>query len=176
MRIAIALLTATVLVGCGQFGPGASSGQTVTPSAAASPAQSTPAQELPPQGLLSAGGDAVTGFLGTYCWQSVCADVFDLPPRNQLPALAASTDMLSFSLESRAGFLSWSASYAPEADEELLPLGQGGSDHDPDTTATLPPELTSTTFNAPPSGEWVVIVQVAFVGGDAQYAWQVNVQ
>src|SRR5918994_5565319 len=139
------------------------------PTAPAESAQPAPASDQPPEGVLSAAGDAVTGFLGTYCWLGTCADVFDTRPSDSLPLLEASAADLAFSLAGGAAFLSWNASYRADDDDDLITLGAGGSDYDPDTGAAPPPALTEATFAPPPTGDWVLVVQTFFEEGDAQY-------
>jgi hypothetical protein len=99
-----------------------------------------------------------------------------MPGRQQLPYVVATPGDLAFSLQDELPFISWSASFASDAQEERTPLGQGGAAFDPDTDATLPPLLTRATFPAPPAGDWVVVVQAFFEEGDALYAWHVQVE
>jgi hypothetical protein len=83
---------------------------------------------------------------------------------------------LLFDLRGAASLLRWSAGYRADDAEELTPLAEGGTEYDPDTTASPPPALTAADFDAPPSGDWVLIVQAFFEEGDAQYLWHVVVE
>ncbi len=171
MRLVTVLVAAWITAACSSAGPGAA-----TPApATVNPPQTATADATPPAGMLSAPGVEVVGFLGTYCWNGMCADVFDTPPKADLPLVEATSGDLTFSLAGGAAFLSWSASYRSDDQNELTPLGEGGSDYDPDTGASLPPALSEAGFETPPAGEWVLIVQAFFENGDAQYIWHVVV-
>jgi len=148
-----------------------------TATAAAAPT-ATPTADQPPAGLLAAGGEPITGHLGTFCWAGLCADEFKLPDASSLPLLelGGGADVLSLSLARDAGFTGWSASYTSAGMADLLPLASGGADYDPDSTASTPPDLTEATFAPPPPGDWTLVVSLRFsTGDDASYAWHVSV-
>ena len=139
----------------------------------------------PPDGLLSTDGTVVTAHLGTFCWEGTCSDEFELPAKSSLPLMAvAPTDgQLSFDLAPDVAFTRWSASYSSGAMADLVPVDEGGSLYDPDSTATVPPPVGSVEFEAPPVGDWALVVSVHFAdasiastGGDANYVWHVVVK
>ena len=122
-------------------------------------------------GSLDAGSGAVDGWLGSYCWMALCADVPAILPKERLPTLSFGTDDLAFALDGDAPFVRWFASYGPNG-RNLEPLGEGGAPFDPDAVGSSPPpELTAAVFAPPPNGDWVLEVQVFFTDGDAMYAW-----
>ena len=141
------------------------------------PTLATDPVALPPAAYLGFGSNDTQGELRTYCWLGTCADAFELPPMDQLPAMTldGSSDYLRLHLEADAEFINWTASYGDDAMDELMPLDSGGEQYDPDTTATLPPLLTEASVAAPPAGDWIVYVVVRAVDGDAHYAWHVTV-
>ena len=150
---------------------------TTAPTAQATPTNSPTTAAAPPAAMLAAGITDATGWLGTYCWHGTCADVLQLPPKTNLPelTLGAGDGQLVFTLALQAGFTTWAASYSDAMMDDLVPLGSGGQPYDPDATATVPPLFSEATFDAPPSGDWALLVVVHFVDGDAQYAWHVTV-
>jgi hypothetical protein len=126
--------------------------------------------------MLAIEDSRVEGWLGTYCWEASCVDVLRPPPPETMPLLeVAAGRQLSFELGAEAKFVSWNAVYGRGPATNLMPLASGGSDYDPDTSATPPTLLSRAAFAAPPPGDWMVLMQVFFVGGDAQYGWHVVV-
>jgi hypothetical protein len=181
MRIVIGLLGLALVIGCapaGSASPPPSRGPTDGPATAVSATPNPSLAASAPNGALAAGAAAtpVIGFRGSNCWQGVCEDVFELPGTQQLPSIVATPGDLAFTLQDEHAFISWSASYASDAQGERRLLGQGGADFDPDTDATLPPLLRQATLPAPPAGDWVVVIQAFFEQGDALYAWHVRVE
>lgn len=144
-----------------------------TPSATVT--QPPPTQAIPPRGYLGGEGDPVEGWLGSYCWQGTCADAPGVPPIDMLPAVYTSDWEMEFSLSDGATFVRWQATYTSDDDGEPITLGQGGEVFDPDARPSAAPELLSVaTFDSPPGGDSIVIVQVFFDGGDLSYAWHVR--
>jgi hypothetical protein len=124
--------------------------------------------------LLRGDADAVEGWPGSYCWHGACADAAAVPSKDQLPSVVGGGDDLDFSLSGGATFVRWRATYADDADDSPTTLGQGGEGFDPDANPSGEHELLSAvTFGSPPSGDWVVVVQVFFEAGDLSYAWHV---
>jgi hypothetical protein len=153
-------------------------------AAAASPAVAPTAESTlrpplatdapPPRGLLRGDADAVEGWPGSYCWHGTCADAAAVPSKDQLPSVVGGGDDLDFSLSGGATFVRWRATYADDSDDSPTTLGQGGEGFDPDANPSGEHELLSAvTFGSPPSGDWVVFVQVFFEAGDLSYAWHV---
>jgi hypothetical protein len=144
---------------------------TGTPSAT-NPPGSTPSPSTGPPVAFLRGGDApIAGWLGSFCWKGLCGDVPQVAPKAQLPTLSFASDDLELVLAADAPFVRWFASYGADA-RTLEPLADGGSAFDPDAvSASPPPQLTAATFAPPPSGDWVLTVQVFFTNGDAMYAW-----
>ena len=202
VTVALVGLALVALGGCGLAAPAASTlptplataGPTVGPSASptppptatppATPAPSQgpsatpPASDGPPQASVSVDSQATAvGWLGSYCWLGTCADTFELPPKASLPAvMAGATAALRFSLDSNAGFTSWSAAYTDASMDGLAQLSAGGQPFDPDASASPPPMLTEASFTAPPAGDWVLVVEMHAIDGDAQYAWHLTVE
>jgi len=155
--------------------PTATAAATVTPTVEVT-RMSLPAAD-PPLGLLDAGDDPVEGRLGSYCWEGTCADAAGIPPKSQLPTLAADGGDLEFSLSDGTTFVRWRATYAAGANDEQTTLGEGGEGFDPDARPSPAPELlSSAAFDEPPRDDWIVFVQVFFEGGDLSYAWHVIVR
>jgi hypothetical protein len=152
----------------------------VTPSPAATRTpdvapSATPGPAGPPSAALGYSDFAEAGWLGTYCWQGLCADVFELPPKEQLPVVAAVGDSLIFSMED-GEFSKWVVQYGPDG-ASMTTLDRGGEAIDPDIASPEAPELRSfVEFANPPSGDWLLTVQVFFPGGDATYGWHVIVE
>jgi hypothetical protein len=203
-RILVSVVAAGLLTSCNLVAnqPTASLLATASPLASASPIPTVPTSNAPttptstptlrpppvtdspppvtdappPRGVLTEDGTAVEGWLGSYCWHSLCADVPGTPPKDQLPHAWSEYREIEFSLTDGATFHTWRATYAIEADASQSTLGEGGEGFDPDATASAEPELfSSVTFDPPPGGDWVVFVQVFFDGGDLSYAWNVRV-
>jgi hypothetical protein len=131
----------------------------------------------PPSGFLTADGTQVEGWLGSYCWQDLCADAPEVPPKDQLPQVLGDGNELAFSLSDTATFITWRATYASESNERPTTLGESGEAFDPDARPSASPELLSAAeFDSPPAGDWVIFVQVFFDGGDLSYAWHVVIQ
>jgi hypothetical protein len=134
----------------------------------------TPSSARPPAAALGYSDFAETGWLGTYCWQGLCADVFELPAKEDLPIVAAEGESLIFSMED-GEFSKWVVQYGPDGDS-LATLDRGGEAIDPDVAPTKSPDLMSfVEFDNPPSGDWLLTVQVFFAEGDATYGWHVIV-
>jgi len=155
-----------------------------TPPASVTPsAEATPARDLasPPDGVVAESGTTVTGNPGTYCWTSskgtACVDFVDFGHMRDLAEMdvSAAGAMLTFTTNPSIEFISWQASYGTP-DGELQPLASGGSDYDPDSTATPPPGVASASFAAPGSGTWILAVMIHLANGDdASYGWKLVV-
>ncbi len=199
----LALFLATLLIApaCG-IAPGASPRESPSPSFAPTASATTPvlpttapqtdtpataspaatddvgAADEPPAGRLAAGDQTVTGWLGTYCWAGTCADAFRIPPLSTLPeiAVAGPQSELTFGLAGDTGFIEWVAAYGPGSMADLAPLAQGGESYDPDSAATVPPQIAETTFTSPLSGDWVIYVVIRTAAGEAHYAWHLVVR
>ena len=151
-------------------------------SASATPGASpTEALVSPPDGMLGESAPGVSGNHGTYCWTSdsgtSCVDFVDFGTMPDLAELdpSAAGAALTFTTNPSIEFISWQASYAKPGGE-FKSLASGGTDYDPDGTATPPPGLTSASFAGPASGTWIVTVSIYLVNGDdASYGWRMNV-
>jgi len=143
----------------------------------------TPDPDAPPAGWLSAGGNPVAGFTGSYCWfvagTTTCADLppfTDSAPDLPVLTLGTSDQQLHFSLAGNFTFASWSASYI-DYDGNLVSLGSAGASFDPDTAHPSVTSMTKADFSVPAAhDESVVQVFVRFAdGGDSSYGWNVTV-
>ena len=175
-----------VVIGCAVGSPGvsgsplasvASLAPVSSPSPSAIPSPTEDLAVAPPDGSLSAGGQSVVGWPGSYCWRDACLDAPMLPDKAALPKLTvpAGTAELLLTVSSGAGFTRWSARYSSDANGSDSELGSGGERYDPDLAGTPPPDIVEAQVAPPPPGDWVVVVQVAFVDGDATFAWHVIV-
>lgn len=147
------------------------------PSPTPRPYFEPPAGGAPPMGTLSAGDMSVDATPIGYCWADECIDGPN-PPKNQLPELTLSEDGvdLEFEVGDGARFARWSAEYYERSDDDAVSLGGGGFSYDPDATPATPwVEMSSATFPAPPSGDWVLNVYLELVHGDLSYGWHVIV-
>lgn len=159
---------------------------TVAPTQPASlppPASPTPSAdaEPPTAQLRLPDGSLVSGKLGSWCYGTACADII-LGPIEQLPRLQLTKagDELELLLPTPHRFVYWRAQYGASADGDapLKLLAEGGVPYpDPDEAQPMPaspaPELASAVFRAPPSGSWLLRVQISFAGsqGSAPYYW-----
>jgi hypothetical protein len=123
--------------------------------------------------MLWASGTAVAGWLGTYCWDGHCLDAPPHADKDALPLLEADGGELTFRLADGSLIGEWVASYAEDAGGERTELARGG-EFDPDISGASP-EIAEGAFTAPPSGDWIVHVQVFAPDGDASYWWHVVV-
>lgn len=137
----------------------------------------------PPGASLSAGGAAVQGMTGSYCWTvagtSACADMpafSDSGPDLPVVTLTSASSPLQFSMANGYPFASWTASYLDD-NGNVVALGGGGSSFDPDAAHPSIPSVTTASFGAPtPHDQSIVQVFVRFAdGGDASYGWNVTV-
>lgn len=155
--------------------PGASGAATQPPSSPA-PEDSPPIAEL-----RLPDGSAVAGKQGSWCYATSCADIVPGPtrllPTVELPGAAAEVQI---TLPSPARFVYWRAHYRDAAKERAprILLAEGGyrypdPDEVPATAGTPLSELSSADFRGPPSGSWVIEVQLSFAGGlgEASYYW-----
>jgi hypothetical protein len=146
------------------------------PTATAAPTATDQEQPAPPLGELRLpDAAAVPGLQGTWCYDRGCADVIP-PEKGDLPQVDTSAEAeLSFTLADTHPFVYWTVEYAPERDDDSTTrLDEGGSYVDPDVSpATSAPELTTFTFEGPPTGDWVIEVRLQFAGGlgDTRYYW-----
>ncbi|HUG47336.1 MAG TPA: hypothetical protein VMP67_02875 [Candidatus Limnocylindria bacterium] len=146
---------------------------TAPPPPTDAPATDAPAssEPMPRDALMTLpDGTQHAGALGSYFYGGAAADSPWLPAR-VLPALEAPAGSSLVLSVPPLEFVSWGARYADAADEEadvISPLASGGDGATPLESATLP---------APPSGSWVVAVQLYFAQeeGDATYYWHVTV-
>lgn len=137
----------------------------------------------PPAGSLWAGGAAVQGLGGSYCWTtagtSACADLpsfTDSGPDLPVVTLPTATTQLQFSLANGFPFASWTASYVDD-NGDIVALGGGGASFDPDAAHQSIESTTTATFAPPPPHDQSIVqVFVRFTdGGDASYGWNVTV-
>ena len=181
MKALTCSLVVLLVTGCMVAGPGgtpspsptASTPPTAPPTASPSPTEDeTPA--TPPAASLSAGdGDAVAGDLGSGCYLGACGDGPWLAAHGlESIELTGADDQLTVAIESGFSFVQWSASYAAAEDttgDQVETLAEGGAEDGP--------PLTAASFDAPPSGDWVVLVHLVFANGDGDgaYFWHVIV-
>jgi hypothetical protein len=146
------------------------------PSATHQPTRPLPSSAWPPTGLLDSGSGPVEGWLGTYCWQSLCVDAARIPDKRDLPKVSGDGSSLEFSLSDNATFAQWTISYGTNPNGEMTMLAKGGEAIDPDAVPSATSLLVnSIEFEAPPPGDWAVLVFVQFPNGDLSYAWHVIV-
>jgi hypothetical protein len=90
--------------------------------------------------------------------------------------LNAGEDGLDFSIAHDLPFVRWSAAYSEKSnDDRSKPLGDGGTQYDPDAIGSPPPQFVTASIPRPPAGDWVVWVWVDLEFGDLSYAWHVIV-
>jgi hypothetical protein len=138
------------------------------PSPSPSPDEAEP---MPPLAYLTLpDGSLHAAALGSYDYDGAAADAPWLPARI-LPAVdVRAGSQLSLSV-APLHFVRWGARYADARDEQadvISPLAAGG-----DGVASLENAL----LPAPPSGSWVLMVQLYFADeeGDAAYYWHLRV-
>ena len=172
-------LLAALIGACSMVGPG---GPTPTANPSASPSHTPPPPTSAGESLLappiatlqSAGGVVHAGVLGSWSYRDAFADApWQSAEGLARIELAAAAALLTVAMPPPATFSRWSARYAAAADptgDVVRPLGSGGADDDSD-------RLAAATFEGPPSGEWVIEVQLTFADGDgsAAYYWYVAV-
>jgi hypothetical protein len=172
-------LTALLLGGCAMLGPAAPTASpptpTATPGATATasptPTEAEPTPEAPPPAsLVLADGTEHDGEIGSSCYRGACADGPWLPaPALQRVELGDADDQLLIRLASGFEFVRWTARYAAAGDTQadvIYPLDDGGAEDGSDL-------FSEVSFDAPPSGEWVLSVGLVFSDedGDAAYYW-----
>lgn len=153
------------------------------PASTPPPTSPTPgANEEPPTAQLRlSDGSLVSGKLGSWCYGTACADII-LGPIEQLPRfqLTRAGGELEVSLPPPHRFVYWRAQYGSSTDggTPLELLAEGGVPYpDPDvvqpTPASPAPKLASASFGAPPSGSWLLRVELSFAEGQgsAPYYW-----
>jgi hypothetical protein len=136
--------------------------------------------ELPPAAELRLpDGPTVEGQLGSWCYYDGCADS-PAPLKSALPALDIRRRAgLTFGFAEGDQFAYVEVQYSAESDfTPVVDLASGGTYVDPDTNATQGPLLSEFSFDGPPSGDWVLEIQVRFPGevGDAPYYWHAMVE
>jgi hypothetical protein len=124
----------------------------------------------------SASLNGIEGWQGSYCWLGACADMAQLPFRDELPVVDAdASGELQLSLLNGATFVTWTVTYG-EGEDDMSVLDRGGEPFDPDAMPEQSPvAINSTAVAAPPEGDWIVQATVHFPGGDLSYAWHVTV-
>ena len=129
------------------------------------------AEPMPPLAQLGLpDGSRQAAALGSYDYGGAAADGPWLPARG-LPAVEVQAGSKLTLSVAPLRFVRWGARYADAADEQanvISPLAAGG-----DGVASL----ESALLPAPPSGSWVVMVQLYFADeeGDAAYYWHLQV-
>jgi hypothetical protein len=128
-------------------------------------------EDMPPIArLLLPDGTATPGTLGSFAYRESYADAPWLPAAALEPVdLPAGRPALVIGVLPGRQFERWNAIYAAANDpaaDVLVPLAAGQGD---------PRERVE--ISSPPSGEWVVQVQLVFAegDGDAVYYWRVDV-
>jgi hypothetical protein len=148
---------------------------TPTPTPTPTPnAEATDRLPLPPPiaFLVLPDGSRVDGTLGSYDYDGAALDAPWLPATALEDVLLPAADApLIISLPEPDRLVRWGARYADAADEEadvISQLAAGGDGATP---------LGSGSFSGPPSGSWVLAVQLFFADeqGDASYYWHVVV-
>jgi len=148
---------------------------TPTPTAAPTPtAEPTDREPMPPPiaELIVADGSRVEGTLGSYDYDGAALDGPWLPASAlDTVELATADEPLTISLPESNHFVRWGARYADAADDDadvITQLAAGGDGSAP---------LASASLSGPPSGSWVLAVQLFFADerGDAAYYWHVVV-
>ena len=174
--IAASLLGGCALVGASPTPSTPAPTPTATASPTTSPTEVEPTPEAPPlASLVLADGTEHDGTVGTYCYRESCSDSPFWPTADSLDPVELASAGAQLGVELPAGFefVAWVARYAARDDyqaETVYPLGSGGS---ADGTA----QIGQATFDAPPSGEWLVEVSLTFADGvgSANYYWLVAV-
>ena len=83
---------------------------TAKPSTATPSVSPTVQTAEPPAGDLTVGALKACGHLGSYCWDGVCSDEFELAPKSSLPTLhVLPSAQLEFTLADGSGFVQWDA-------------------------------------------------------------------
>jgi hypothetical protein len=158
--------------------PMVTGGPSVSPARQTSEATTRPPEptdrqpDSPPAARLAlSDGSSSEGALGSYDYDGASADGPWLPARSLSPFYVPAGSHLRLSLDPPASFVRWGARYAAADDETgdlISQLAAGGDEQTPLATAELP---------APPSGAWVVVIQLYFANeeGDAAYYWHLVV-
>lgn len=156
--------------------PAATSSPTVNPTGTATATQTpepTDRQPDPPPTarLALPTGSASDGAPGSYDYDGASADAPWLPAHSLPPFDVPAGTTLRLSLDPPVPFVRWGARYAAADDETgdlISQLAAGGDGQNPLAMAEVP---------APPSGAWVVMVQLFFAdeAGDAAYYWHLIV-
>jgi hypothetical protein len=121
-----------------------------------------------------AGGSVHPGALGSWSYRESHSDApWQAAAGLTLTSLSAGTSSLGVALPDDQPFVRWSARYAAAGDPTanvIWPLGSGGAADGSD-------RFSQATFDAPPSGEWVLEVRLSFPDdeGGASYYWLVMV-
>jgi len=123
----------------------------------------------PPDAYIAGATDAgsVKGGLGSFTYCDTAADA--LPPRAaNVPPLALDDLSVKLSVPSGEPLIGYRAGYWPATE------WQGDETRYADATVEVP--VSTTEFDAPPSGDWMLAIHVTFpVGGTAVYYWHVTV-
>jgi hypothetical protein len=159
---------------------------TASPTASTAPQPSSPLPEpgeLPPLAVLrTVDGAPIEAKHGSWCYGDSCADVV-AGPIDLLPLLSLDGPdaQLELSLPPPYRFVYWRVRYRDAADD-YLGTPEGGTRYpDPDypVPSGLPVivELESASFAGPPSGSWILVVQLSHAPelGDATYYWHAAV-
>ncbi len=169
----LALMLGALLAACSVGGPPTPSA-TASPTASATVAEPAESFPAPPRASLQlADGSVHAGELGSVCYLDACGDSPWLPAAGlQTAGLASAAEPLTVAIEDGFSFVQWSASYAAAEDTtgaDVEPLTDGGAEDGP--------PLGEVSFDAPPSGDWVVSVHLVYANGagDGTYYWQVIV-
>jgi len=137
--------------------------------AAPCPSDSAGEPAVPPDAQLTgADGAAVKGSLGSYTFCGTSADA--LPPRAQTVAAVALGSPATVSIQMLGGWgvTGYRAGHWPAAEWQGDEIALGN--------ATYTEPVIATSFDGPPSGDWMLAVDVAFpANGDATYYWHVTV-
>lgn len=139
----------------------------------------------PPLAILrTTDGAPIEARQGSWCYGDSCADVI-VGPIELLPLIILDGPgaQLELSLPAPHRFVYWRVRYREAADDYLgTVLAEGGTrypdtDHPPPSPAPVIVELESATFAGPPSGSWVLVVQLSLAPelGDATYYWHASV-
>lgn len=170
------LLAMAVIAGCAPPMPGTSptGSATQAATATASPSDTIAPAESPPIAILEAGDGTYPGALGSWSYGENHSDAqWHAASGLTRIELAPGTTSLAIALPMGGRFVRWAARYAAAGDPTaavIWPLGSAGAADDSD-------RFERVGFDAPPSGEWVIEVRLAYPDGTggASYYWLVAV-
>jgi hypothetical protein len=132
----------------------------------------------PPIGDLELLDTTTPGYAGSWCYDGACL-TGPPPPKSGLPLVEVPTagTELAFVFADSHPFTHATASHARDHDAASTQLVEVGQYYDPYLSEATPgPEMSRFTFDAPPSGDWVLRVGLQFADrGDAVYYWHVVV-